>query len=924
MKVFLAKEPIARERLDALCAAHGLTLVQDEPWTSGVVYATWGDETSTVILADDARSMAQLVRIDEDAPHVADALAEALRLTPMHEVLDETRRATTTAEKIRCLYRAHALRLVPGEPDERLVELQCEHLTDERPFVRWAAARLLSHRDEPAVERALAAASEVFPELRGVHRRVRAQGAAARDGTLYDVPTESWHELLARAREGLAEDHPKRAAQAMDVLLADSLDHTEGLLLRAKAYAALGEPVLALALLGAAEAAGRLEREAREGKEQAAIETLLDETAQARASIPDDDDSVDEDALVSWLERFADDGREVIACGAAMVVMGRVPNLDPVFAFIAGRHRHDRRQLERAVEGAPHSAWCLRALADAQKTDRPDDAIALYELALALEGPPRRVEAIIDRLGEAFESSRQSARAGLKAALLEDLTSLAYDERRWDDAIVYADRLVVAHPASTTGWQWRANARTFALRHEEAIDAYHEGLRVLDEAYAGGGMLVGSDPRPSMHFNLAGVLAMLSRHAEALDQLRRAVRADAKWGADAQNDDYFEALWEDATFLRIAAAEKAALILDEEREPDFVRGLIGRALGLSQRGAHEQAIENAARAATLAELIGSTELVVRALSVEGRARAFGGQAAKAVERAEQAEALARDLDASLRAEIAHGLGIALHASRQHDRAAATYQRALALSRATHGEHHPAVAKALGDLARLASERGDPAADLYRDGIEALEIFVAGDDEDVELRREARIDLAILQSNLAENLRKTDDLAGALAVMETCLGTIEAASEAGLGQAFFDHALDICERLVAKSADSQREHARGLVERLESLLVSGTDLERRERVFWLRLRRFVRNTVRQGVPEATLAGMLSEALRGGDKLPKQIRRIPEIAGLKKALAERAARYPTLLAMAVVALSTAEANGNLDEALENLQELSVAAL
>lgn len=922
MNVFVADEPIARDALHTLCTARGLAWTRDEPWTSGVAYATWSDGETTVALVDDARSMAQLVRVDEDAPGLAGALAEAFALAPMGEVLDRARRATTRADKIRSLYRAHALRLVDGEPDRHLVELECERLGDEDAHVRWAAARLLAHRFEPVVERALASAAATFPELSGVHRRVRAQGEAARDGTLDDAPTESWQELLARAREGLASGHPQRAAQATDVLLADSLEHTEALLLRAKAYAALGDPTLALTLLGAAEAAGRLERDAREGKDQAAAEALLDEITAARAGISDDGGDVEQEALVSWLQRWADDGREVIACGAVMAAMGRVPALDAVFAFVAGRHRHDRRLLERASDRAPRSAWCLRALANAQKTDRPDDAIALYERALALEGPTLREEAIIDRLGEAFESSRRSAPAELEAIVLEDLTSLAYDERRWEDAIAYGDRLVVANPASATGWQWRANARTFALRHEEAVDAYREGLRVLDEAYAGGGLPTGSDPRPSMCFNLAGVLAKLSRRAPALDQLRRAVRADAKWGLDAQNDDYFEALWDDADFMAIAAGEEAALVLDEEREAGFIASLLGRALTLSQRGAHDQATVLARRAATLAELIASNELAARALAVEGRVLALAGSTESAVTRAQQAEALAGDLAPDVRAEIAHALGIALHAARTYDRAAAAYRRALDLRKAAQGEHHPSVAKSLGDLARLASDRGEPAADVYRDAIEVLERFLAGDTEDAELRREAQIDLTISRSNLAENLRKNDDLEGALAMMEACLGTIAAPD--GLGQPFFDHALDVAERLVAESEDGQRDRARALVEALESLLVSGTEPQRRERTFWLRLRRFVRNTVRQGVPEATLAGMLSEALRGGDKLPPRVRRIPEIAGLKKALAERATRYPTLLAMAVVALSTAEANGNLDEALENLQELSVAAL
>lgn len=694
MTAFLARDPIEPAVVDTLCRTHGLTHVRNEPWTNGIVYTQWSDGDATVTLACDGRSEAQVLRLDGAPAALGDAIARDFELEALDDTLELARNASAPLDKIRRLYRAHAFRLVGGEPDRRVVALQCEHLLDEHAWVRWAAARLLAHRATTEVLAAFEEAQSRHGDLERTLERVRAQCAAASDGTLFDEPTDAWDELIRRAREGLEDGKPQRAAKAMDTLLRDSSDHIEGLLLRARAHGAEGDRLVALALLGAAEATAKVEREVRDGKGLAEIERLLKEIVAARDEL--EDGSGDEATLVAWLTRWAEDGRDTAACGAALAVIDDVPALAGVLSYIAGRYRHDRRRLELARQRAPRSPWCLRALANVQKTDRPAEAVALYEEALTCLNvtDKKREEALIDRLGTALLSSQLAGAPSLEALLLEDLAGLHYDERNWDEAMRHADRLVVTNPKCLTAWQWRANARTFARQHEDAVAAYREAIEVLDEAFDGDGMVVGSDPRPGMHFNLACVLAKLEHHDEALDELRRAVRGDAKWGAEAKSDDYFESLWEDATFARVVSGDPNALVLDEERDPTFIDSLINRATGHCHRGSYSAAIETAERAVRLAKRNEDASLAARGLSVHARALALSGQAELGVAKAVEARALADEGNASarVRSEVAHELGVALHAAGNHDRAADAYQHALELRKEAYGSEHPIVAK----------------------------------------------------------------------------------------------------------------------------------------------------------------------------------------------------------------------------------------
>ncbi len=927
MNAYVAKRSIDVDRIASILEAHGLDSMGDDRWSHGAIRRAWGKDDTTVAIIDDARSMSQLLLLEGETEELALQLVSSLDLITPAQVLEAIEAACTVPDRIRALYRAHILRFVGGEIDAELVNRQCASLSDDTPWIRWAAARLLDQRVSGTVLRAFATASTRFPELRGSHARMEERMQAMMEGTHGDSPTDAWHELLSRARSGFDADQPKRAAMAMDALLKGTPAHPEALYWRARAYVSEGRRGVAKALFGAAEVCARLERDAREGDAQAQAEEVLTLIGAARADV-DEVELVDTTILDRWLLKWAADGQEAALCGAALAVIDVAADRAAVTRFAAGRYRHDRRHLERAHAEAPASRWCARALANTLKTEEPERAIALFHHAMASATVGlSEEEQLMDRMGDLIEKANFASAQSIEAGLLEDLAGVLYDERRWNEAIGIADRLVEENPDNTTGWQWRANARTFALRFEEAATAYRVALKQLDRAFASDGLVVGGDPRPGMRFNLSCVLAKLGKRAAALDELRRSVRADPKWGHEARADAYFEALWGDELFLQITDGKPEALIFDEERTVGHIDELVGQAIRLCHHGDYLRAIEIAQRAGSLAAICQQSVLEARALSIEGRAHACSGEGEQALAKSIEAERLAEGSSADIRAEIIHEVGTAHHAAGRFEEARAAYERSLALRKDAHGGRHPIVAKSLGDIARVQTECGEEATSTLRDGIEILQSFLgARSDSDLDLRKEATVDLAILLSNLAEDRRRAGDLDEAIDAIDRCVQSIEGAivQDVRVAQPVLDHAVGTAELVRKSTVGAQRERARGVVEHLESLLLTGTTEQRHERAFWSRIRRIVRGAVKRGVPEALLARVLTEALRGGTSLPKELRRAPEIAGLRKALAERAKRYPTLLAMAVIALATAEANGHLDEALENLQELCVSTL
>jgi hypothetical protein len=129
-------------------------------------------------------------------------------------------------------------------------------------------------------------------------------------------------------------------------------------------------------------------------------------------------------------------------------------------------------------------------------------------------------------------------------------------------------------------------------------------------------------------------------------------------------------------------------------------------------------------------------------------------------------------------------------------------------------------------------------------------------------------------------------------------------------------------LLEPAAPADREAAAALRQRLAVVAIPGTPEERLERSFWRELRKLAAAARDGGMDGREFARVLGQAIRG--ELPASLREVPALAALPGELARRAARHPTLLVTSAMALSTAEAAGDIDGALARLEELCAAGL
>lgn len=932
----LVDHPIRRDQVAALAEELALRRVADPPWTSATRHTSWeGDDTQLTFVAHGPSGLGLLIVEEPPAGQVAEMVAARFDAKAPEAVIEAGRAASRPVDVVKAVFAAAALMLPTRSSRELAAEFLCDKLLDERELVRWAASSVLRIQARPDVGKAYEAAAERYPELRHLAGIIRANCQAAEDGTLHDGPTDSWFTLLRRARQGLADEKCKRVEKASEMLLDEKLDHGEGLLLRGLAYEAAGDGVLALGLVGASVAAQRWDRDAAsEEDEQAAALERETEGARARlealvSAMTAEERAQAAPALTTWLERFRDDGRPAPEAGMARALCDHLPGYEPLLCFVAGSFDRDVPLLERALAGAGDSPSCVAAMGFAVRKADEARGESLFRQAMALaDASGERSEA-----AQRIESYRPERDRATKASMLEVLANMAYERQDWDEAGKLGDRLVEADPDTTVGWQLRANARTFALKHQEAAALYEQAIeeltRILDAD--DDTIRLGADPRAGMHFNLSCVLAKLGQREASLDHLRQAVREEEKFCEQAVEDDYYGELLEDPEFKAIVAQEPRALVLKEELERDFVEQLTTRALGLSHRGDVDGACDTAERAAELAELGEHPDLQIRALSVHGRTLAFDGDPGVGLELLEQAVELAeaQDADEKLLAETIHTHGFVLDADGQVEEAEEAYHRALELRKEAYGEDHPVVAKSYGDLARLvaAQERTNDARAFMEQGTELLERYLRGDPEDDDTRIEALVDLATLRANLAQIAEQAGHIDRALEGMGRAVAALEPVFDEGYtaGEAFMGHAAALADRLVQQAeTEEQLEAARSLVHRLAGLGQSADPAIRAEQVFWQRLRRFVARMKSEGVPDEALAEIFIKALRGGDDLPAELRSVPELGGLANELAQRAARYSTFIVMAPLALQTAAEGGSIDQALEDLEGLCVSSL
>lgn len=943
-QLFLVSDGPERSEVGELLLDQGFELEADPPWTRGARWSTWARAEERVTYLTHALSGEALLLVELSDQALAERLVGTFEATPAEQIFDEVDLEAPPERQLATLYRLELL--LRGAEDDlvpRIFDAQARYLQSSERLLRWAAARILENNATAPVAEALTAAAEVDPELAPVAKYVEEGLRLDEEGTLYDGPTDDWWELIRRAREGVTKQQWQRVEKATDALFESKLDHPEGLLLRALAYEGTGRPLLARALLGAAFQAESLEASYRDD----AIESsdgprLNDEIEEARARLETSSSresrrGEDVAEVQRWLERWSADesySGAVAAFGAAEALLGSVPELESLLLYIAGEYELDRSRLEQARGLAPESPTIARRLGDAYaKAEDAEAAERHYREALEMLRSNTPLCEAAQQI-EDFEARTDTAAS--ESALLEHLANIVYEDRRWGEAAALADELVKSNPDSMLGWQLRANARTFGLRHEEAVTAYEEALAALDRHFARDDMVYfGGDPRPLMQNNLAATLAKLGRREEALDMLRLAVRAEAKWGQDAMEDDYFEALWQDPEFLAIARAEPRALITTAEKTPEHLDELINRSLGLFYQGDTEEALDKVRRAAEVAEWEGFVELEVRALSAWGHGLALTGSAGQAVDLLAKAVALAEgeSVSTEVQATALQNYGVAQMEAGLLDGAQDALERALGLLRQVYGEAHRMVAKAHGEMARLVEALGAPSEEVLKHlnrGVAIVERALGDmgeEDELLDQQIEALVDAATLKINIGHILANDGKLAQALAVVDEGLVRIDQVAELGAvpSPSLLENALELVEGAL-RLADNEDDRlaAAKLRDSLEVLLLPGTPEERAERRYWLGLRRVASSLLQAGISGSDIAATLSDALKGGDNLPQELRRVPEIAGFATAMAERSAREHTLIVTVALALETARADGDILYALEQLEGLCLASL
>ncbi len=964
MKLLFPNDPIERERLSAGLSERGFVLSSDGPVTNNRRSSAWdrGDDVvGYTVRRDFGTWVLYVVGPGEEA--LAAELAAWLPSRSGSEVLaDELSDRPLT--RIRQVFEILTAASILGDASPEAHSRSLALLEHDDELVRWAALRTLPlTREGLAV---VARSAERHPEMQHAYDRLLPFVERAEEGTLNDHDTRDRWELLRRAREGAEAGQWRRVAKAMDVLLEDSPWDDEALHLRALAHEGMGELFDALALLGAAEkkvdAFGDAEAsddELDEDDEQLDEDDDLDEDEHDDEHEDADERSVDPEkharllAIRAKLEelrpRAAELGAEDRATvrerlvermhawqagyeaeslhGAARALRGVFPELEGVLAFFAGSYDRNEAVLEEALTLHPDSPSVARELAYAVL--KRDEAEGL-----------RRLEALRDRLRDPAPLSEGSAllerlvAAGgernvpTEASILETLAKSAYDAKDYARAAALGDELVALDPDTGLGWQLRANARIFALRHEEAVVAYREAIEALERIYAKseaeGSIMFGGDPRPGMWFNLSCALAKLERRDEAIAALRTAVRGDEKYAAEAKSDDYMEFLFGDEEFEAICALDPVALRSAQERDPAWVKALVARARDEQQGGDVRRALTTAIRAAELAEALGDASLSCEALAVLGRMQVFTGDLDAGLASSERALGLAakESVPPEVRAVAYAQRGICLQAAGRLDEAEAAYESAFEARRAAFGEKHPSLVKSLVSIVGVALARERPAAEvegLITRGVDIAQDYLASEAPKDHLWAETIDDLVSLLFRRSL-LRADDASADAVAPLALALDQLEEQRAVGyvpmaaVVEQLAQHAASLANDA---SSQSVAQAAQAVARRAEGLLVGGPPEERPTRLYFRRLRAWIEELRRSGVEDARIASVLADAVRGS--LEEGLRDVPLLVELRNLLAVAAARESTVLVTSVMALSMAELPGQLDESLRQLEEL-----
>ena len=147
-----------------------------------------------------------------------------------------------------------------------------------------------------------------------------------------------------------------------------------------------------------------------------------------------------------------------------------------------------------------------------------------------------------------------------------------FEEKRWKEAITFAERMVKAHSGSAIAWTLLSNAQIWARMNKEALKNANKAV-LLDEKCA------------LAWYNKSVALGKIGRYEEAIKCLDKAIKI---------NPNYAQAWVNKGGVLQgLKRYEEAIKHFDKaiEINPDFVEAWEGKGWALGAMGRHEEAIK---------------------------------------------------------------------------------------------------------------------------------------------------------------------------------------------------------------------------------------------------------------------------------------------------------------------------------------------
>lgn len=926
MSVLLALDPLSRGRVEEVLLESGFERRAEIARTGAERTTAWGRGELDLQFETDMLSGVGVFLLGGDTALLAEVVSKLVRCETPSAALEGAARETRPGARARALlrlrfaatFKAHGLdraafaafvRTCLHAPErglraaavETLLELQwpeldaaVEGIATAHPDFAWFEVewRRLRRENDAALE-ARRAAEAMQQRLASLPDRIRAgewAEAYATSGELladHGLDATVWE---ARARAAGALDKPWEAAFAAAAWVAvGGGDPAEELL--AETLARAPEDVAALAPLALETLRALRDPEERERDTQKGLAML--EALAKRASV-----AKEELGFLFTVALFEDvPGRESVVRGA--------DHFEPI-----------TKKYPLFAEGFCHLGHARIIVEDYDAGD------AAYDTALRiLEAGAMPSESLMGLLR--FEHDLRAVERPFspptRASVLTTMRFMAKQRETRREAVVrFADRLLALTPDVASPEERfdaltdRAVSLTFLLRHDEAIEGYRRALEAEPKD---------RPPAPGLRFNLACELAKRGEVDEALRFLREAVALDAKYGADARDDDYFAALWDSADFIA------STFVFDAPPTAEDADRFQTIAVGRFYRGESDDAWEASHRAVAAAHAVGGSERIARAWKTHGTILTYVKSPERGVAVLERALGLIGDGPPEEVADANQMLGAALHAASRLEEAKARYETALGLRRAHLGEGHPLVAKSLGELGRLASNVGafDEADDYMSRAIAISEAFLAtepGRDEaleslvDVALNAGNRVAVAVTReaprSVVNDLARKALD---ALIEVRDAGGVLPG----GAARRLRINLVGALQAIEATS-DAEQEETEGMLELAFELEVPNP-VERAEKLYWMRLRAGVADLRAAGIDDAALARGFGQAIRGGT--PEGIMgEHPVFAGLSVEFSRRLSAR-TDLVMVAMSLSMVESGAEtLEQAIDTLEQLAIA--